>query len=94
MSYDVEVSSKVKLRHIGRTEKGRVMVGGRLVGRVVVVGQQVEEVQDLVKGSDVEALSGVFERSRNSHRDQQRVLAGLLGLLVEGLTQFLKSLIK
>ena len=67
-----------------------MVVGRGFVARVVVVGQEVEEVEDLIEGRDVESLSGVFERRRNGHRDHQRVLSGFLGLLTEGFSEFLK----
>jgi hypothetical protein len=66
------------------------MIGGRFVGRVVIVGQQVEKVQRPVKAGDVEAFGRVLEGSRNGHRDQKTILAGLLRLLIEGFANFLK----
>ena len=56
------------------------MVHCRLVSRVVVVGEKVEEVKGLVKPINGITLAGILKGGWNSHRDQQPLLSCLLSL--------------
>lgn len=89
MTYNIEVSPEVKIGNITRPVQRRVVVGGWLVGRVVIVRQQVEKVQMLVQRLDVKAFAGVFQRGWNGHCNHQSVLAGILSLGFEGCAHFL-----
>ena len=54
------------------------MVHCRLVSRVVVVGEKVEEVKGLVKPINGITLAGILKGGWNSHRDQQPLLSCLI----------------
>ena len=72
-------------------EERRVVVDGRLVGAVVVVGEKVEEVEMLVESADVESLPRVLDGGGDGHGEEEAVLAGALGFKLEGLAEFLKK---
>ena len=88
---NVEVGPEVELRDVAGSEEGRVVVGGGLVGRVVVVGKEVEEVKVRVQSPDVEALGGVLQGCGHGHRDQEAVLASALSLVFESNSHFLEQ---
>ena len=79
----------VELRPLLRSEERRVVVDGRLVGTVVIVGQQVKEVKVTVERADVEALRGVFQGGGDGHGEEETRLTRALGLELESLAEFL-----
>ena len=60
------------------------MISGGLISRMVIIGEQVEKVQMLVQGCNVEAFSSIFQRCRNGHGNQKSRFAGVFRLLFEG----------
>ena len=67
------------------------MVHCRLVSRVVVVGEKVEEVKGLVKPINGITLAGILKGGWNSHRDQQPLLSCLICLGFKRLSHLLNE---
>ena len=65
------------------------MVDCGLLGGVVIVCQEVEEVQRLVESVDGVALASVLQGGGNCHRDEEPLLPGLVRLGLEGLSHLL-----
>ena len=65
------------------------MVNCRLVSRVVVIGEKVEEVERLVEPINGITLASILKRGWHSHRDEQPLLSCLPCLRFKGLSHLL-----
>ena len=87
-TYDVQIGSEVKFRPVTWLVQWGVVVGSWFVRRMIIIGEQVEKVQMLVQGFNIEAFARVLQRGWHRHGYEQSRLARLLGLGLEGLTHF------